>query len=156
MGDASRVTVRAVEPPDEGRWRKLWADYLEFYELTLAPEITDATWAKAMSERSAIFMRVAEVDGTVVGFTLSLTHEGTWITSLDCYLEDLFVDASARGNGVGRALLDDLVALCRQNGWSRIYWHTAEDNATARKLYDSYVRSDGHIRYRIEFRGAAS
>jgi GNAT superfamily N-acetyltransferase len=82
---------------------------------------------------------------------LCLTHEGTWVRAPDCYLEDLFVDASARGKGVGRALLDDLVALCKARGWTRLYWHTEETNATARKLYDSYVESDGHIRYRISF-----
>ncbi|MBU1313362.1 MAG: GNAT family N-acetyltransferase [Alphaproteobacteria bacterium] len=151
MAETTAVTVRAARPEDEARWRELWADYLAFYELTLDPAITNGTWTKAMSDRSAIFMRVAEVDGRVAGFSLSLTHEGTWIETLDCYLEDLFVDASARGRGVGRALLDDLVALCRQNNWSRLYWHTAEDNRTARKLYDSYVETDGHIRYRIEF-----
>lgn len=151
MANPSHVVVRAARPDDEAAWRKLWSDYLTFYELTLDPAITDATWAKAMSERSAIFMRVAESDGSVVGFTLSLTHEGTWVSSLDCYLEDLFVDEAARGKGAGRALLDDLVALCRQNGWSRLYWHTAENNKSARKLYDSYVETDDHIRYRIEF-----
>ncbi|WP_029620722.1 GNAT family N-acetyltransferase [Pseudorhizobium marinum] len=151
MAETTAVTVRAARPEDETRWRELWGDYLAFYELTLDPAITDGTWTKAIGDRSAIFMRVAELDGQVVGFSLSLTHEGTWIETLDCYLEDLFVDASARGRGVGRALLDDLVALCRQNNWSRLYWHTAEDNRTARKLYDSYVETDGHIRYRIEF-----
>ncbi|MCB5201553.1 GNAT family N-acetyltransferase [Neorhizobium sp. T786] len=151
MTNPSRVVVRGARPDDEAAWRKLWSDYLTFYELTLDPAITDATWAKAMSDRSAIFMRVAESDGSVVGFTLSLTHEGTWISNLDCYLEDLFVDEAARGKGAGRALLDDLVALCRQNGWSRLYWHTAENNKAARKLYDSYVETDDHIRYRIEF-----
>jgi ribosomal protein S18 acetylase RimI-like enzyme len=145
------VTVRAARPEDEARWRELWADYLAFYKLGLDLAITDATWSKAIGDRSAIFMRVAEVDGQVMGFSLSLTHEGTWIETLDCYLEDLYVDAAVRGRGVGRALLDDLVALCRDNGWSRLYWHTAEDNKTARKLYDSYVETDGHIRYRIEF-----
>jgi len=151
MTGSTPVTVRAARPEDESRWRELWADYLTFYELTLDPAITDATWQKAIGDRSAIFMRVAEIDGQVVGFSLSLTHEGTWIQNLECYLEDLYVDASARGKGVGRALLDDLVGLCRDNGWSRLYWHTAEDNRTARKLYDSYVETDGHIRYRIQF-----
>jgi GNAT superfamily N-acetyltransferase len=109
------------------------------------------TWRRVFDPASAIFMRVAEADGKVVGFALCLTHEGTWIRSPDCYLEDLFVDEAARGKGIGRALMDDLVALCRENGWARLYWHTEETNATARKLYDRYVESDGHIRYRINF-----
>jgi GNAT superfamily N-acetyltransferase len=149
--NAPSLIVRPAKTEDEQAWRRLWSDYLAFYKLSLDPAITDATWAKAMSDQSAIFMRVAELEGRVIGFTLSLTHEGTWITNLECYLEDMFVDETARGKGAGRALLDDLVALCQQNGWSRLYWHTARDNAAARKLYDSYVETDDHIRYRIEF-----
>lgn len=145
------VTIRDPGPEDEARWRALWDGYLSFYGVTVAPDITDATWRRVFDPASAIFMRVAEVDGEVKGFTLSLTHEGTWVRAPDCYLEDLFVDESARGRGVGRALLDDLVALCKTNGWARLYWHTEEGNATARKLYDTYVKSDGHIRYRISF-----
>lgn len=143
------VTVREALPEDEGRWRKLWADYLAFYGTDIAGDITDLTWRRVFDPASAIFMRVAVEDGVVLGFALCLTHEGTWTRSLDCYLEDLFVDAGARGKGVGRALLDDLVALSKARDWTRLYWHTNETNTTARKLYDSYVENDGHIRYRI-------
>ena len=143
------VTIRDARPEDEKRWRALWDGYLAFYGVTISPDITDATWRRVFDPASAIFMRVAEVDGKVKGFTLCITHEGTWVQAPDCYLEDLFVDESARGHGVGRALLDDLVDLCKKNGWARLYWHTEESNATARKLYDTYVESDGHIRYRI-------
>ncbi|MDO1580699.1 GNAT family N-acetyltransferase [Rhizobium oryzicola] len=145
------VTIRDARSADEAAWRDLWAAYLAFYKVTVSDEITASTWGKTMNPDSAIFMRVAEVDGKLAGFALCLTHEGTWILGRDCYLEDLFVDESQRGKGIGRALLDDLVALSRENGWSRLYWHTAEDNATARKLYDSFVKSDGHVRYRISF-----
>ncbi|CAN7558879.1 N-acetyltransferase family protein [Rhizobium sp. LjRoot258] len=145
------VTIRDARPEDETRWRELWAGYLAFYEVTVDADITDATWRRVFDPASAIFMRVADVDGRVMGFTLCLTHEGTWIRGKDCYLEDLFVDPNARGMGVGRALMDDLVLLCRKNGWSRLYWHTSEQNRAARALYDSYVESDGHIRYRINF-----
>lgn len=144
------VMIRDARPDDEARWRALWHDYLAFYGVTITPDVTDATWRRVFDPASAIFMRVAEVDGEMKGFALCITHEGTWVLAPDCYLEDLFVDESARGHGVGRALLDDLVALCKKNGWVRLYWHTEESNATARKLYDSYVESDGHIRYRIK------
>jgi GNAT superfamily N-acetyltransferase len=145
------VTVRHARPEDEARWRELWADYLAFYDVTVDGDITDATWRRVFDPASAISMRVAEVDGKVMGFALFLTHEGTWIRGKDCYLEDLFVDPQARGKGVGRALMDNLVSLSKENGWSRLYWHTSEGNKTAQALYDSYVKSDGHIRYRINF-----
>ncbi|MDM9627010.1 GNAT family N-acetyltransferase [Rhizobium sp. S152] len=145
------VTIRDPRPDDEARWRALWDGYLAFYEVTVAPDITDNTWRRVFDPVSAIAMRVAEVDGTLMGFALYLTHEGTWISGKDCYLEDLYVDGGARGKGIGRALLDDLVALCKTEGWSRLYWHTSESNKRAQALYDSYVKSDGHIRYRINF-----
>ena len=47
-------------------------------------------------------------------------------------------------------MVDDLVVISKRHGWRGIYWHTNEDNARARKLYDSYVQSDGHIRYRLK------
>lgn len=67
----------------------------------------------------------------------------------DCYLEDLFLDASVRRRGIGRALMEDLIRICRDKGYARLYWHTDENNATARKLYDQFVTSDGHVRYRL-------
>ncbi|KQZ50522.1 GNAT family acetyltransferase [Rhizobium sp. Root149] len=143
------ILIRNATAGDEARFRELWASYLDFYQVTVSDEITASTFSKALSPDSSIFMQVAEVDGRVEGFALCLTHEGTWILGKDLYLEDLFVDASQRGKGVGRALLQDLVDLSKANGWSRLYWHTAETNVTARKLYDSFVQSDGHIRYRI-------
>ncbi|MBO9096903.1 MULTISPECIES: GNAT family N-acetyltransferase [unclassified Rhizobium] len=143
------VTIREARRDDEARWRALWADYLAFYGVGISDDITDLTWRRVFDPASAIFMRVAVVDDVVMGFALCLTHEGTWTSGLDCYLEDLFVDAEVRGRGLGQALLDDLVALSKASGWTRLYWHTDETNSTARKLYDRFVQSDGHIRYRI-------
>ncbi len=145
------VTIRDARVEDEARWRELWKDYLAFYEVAIDGDITNSTWRRVFDPVSAIFMRVAEVDGKLMGFALSLTHESTWVRGCDCYLEDLFVDSAARGKGVGRALMDDLVSLCKKSGWSRLYWHTGEQNKRARGLYDMYVESDGHIRYRISF-----
>jgi GNAT superfamily N-acetyltransferase len=64
-----------------------------------------------------------------------------------CYLEDLFVDASARRAGIGRLLLQDLVDLARANRWPQLYWHTRGSNATARRLYDSFAPVDDFVRY---------
>lgn len=145
------VTIREAVPADEARWRSLWADYTAFYKVDVTQDVTDSVWARVFDPASALFMRVAEADGRVEGFALCLTHEGTWVKDPICYLEDLFLDEALRGRGVGKAMMDDLVALCRKNGWCRLYWHTDKGNAQARKLYDRYVKWDDHIRYRISF-----
>jgi len=88
-------------------------------------------------------------EGAVIGFAIRQHHPSTWVMGDDCYLEDLFVDGTARGHGAGRALIDDLRSLAKARGWHRLYWHTGRGNARARALYDSYVEEDGHVRYRM-------
>ncbi len=141
--------IRDATPADEAAFRALWAAYLDFYGTRLAPEVTTATWARLMDEGSPVKARLAEVSGTVQGFAIHLHHPSTWVATEDCYLEDLYIAETARGLGLGRALIDDLIALARAKGWSRLYWHTDEDNTRARALYDQYVASDGHVRYRL-------
>ena len=144
------LDIRDAQASDETEWRRLWSGYLTFYKVDLAPEVTASTWRRIMDPASPVGMRVAERGGKLEGFAIHLSHPSTWVLTEDCYLEDLYVDEAVRGGGVGRALLDDLIALCGQKGWSRLYWHTDEGNARARKLYDSYVKTDGHVRYRMK------
>jgi GNAT superfamily N-acetyltransferase len=141
--------IREAIPADEAEWRRLWAGYLAFYDVPLAAEVTDATWARINDPQSRLAARVAEVDGALIGFAVWHRHVASWSLKDDCYLEDLFVDDPARGQGIGRALIEDLVAVATEGGCGRIYWHTDEDNARARALYDSFAPADGHIRYRL-------
>ena len=64
-----------------------------------------------------------------------------------CYLEDLFVSPEARGSGAGRALIEAVLERARAHGWDKVYWHTREDNARARALYDSFTGADDFVRY---------
>lgn len=52
-------------------------------------------------------------------------------------LNDLFVAESARGRGVGRALIAATVERARQRGARHVEWLTATDNVTAQRLYDA-------------------
>ena len=60
---------------------------------------------------------------------------GIWFAALDCTLEDLFVDASARGAGLGRAMVDAAIARAEERGCRRIELDTDEDNAAALSVY---------------------
>jgi GNAT superfamily N-acetyltransferase len=143
------VEIRDAKPSDQTAFLKLWQGYLTFYQVDLDPKVTAATWARLMDPGSPVKARLASFGGEVLGFAIHMNHPSTWVATEDCYLEDLFVSEVARGYGLGRALIDDLIALARSKGWSRVYWHTNETNARARALYDSYTPSDGHIRYRL-------
>lgn len=143
------TAIRDADPGDKAAWLGLWQGFLDFYDHALDPAVSDHTWTRLMDPACAMKMRLAIVDGVALGFAIHQHHPSTWVMGCDCYLEDLFVLPEARGRGIGRALIADLQALARANGWHRLYWHTDEGNAAARQLYDSFVQSDGHIRYRM-------
>ncbi|HET9676233.1 MAG TPA: GNAT family N-acetyltransferase, partial [Solirubrobacterales bacterium] len=52
-------------------------------------------------------------------------------------MNDLFVTEDARGEGIGRALIEATVEVARERGAPYVEWSTAPDNATAQRLYDS-------------------
>jgi len=142
------MIIRDAAAGDKAGWLDLWQGFLDFYDQSLDPAITDFTWTRLMDPASPLKMRLAE-DGGLSGFAIHQHHPSTWVMGDDCYLEDLFVAPAARGRGAGRALLADLQTLARARGWHRLYWHTDAHNTTARALYDSLVPADGAIRYRL-------
>lgn len=148
---SDHLIIRDANTADEAAWLTLWAGYNAFYEASVAPEVTARTWQRILGTDSALTCRVADMDGTVVGFSISLLHEGTWVVEPVCYLEDLFVDPSCRGKGIGRKLIEDLVTSGKSQGWSRLYWHTRQDNP-ARRLYDEFVSADDFVRYSLRLR----
>ena len=150
------VIIRAPQARDEFTWRRLWGAYLDYHEATVPPEATHHTWGRILDAAGLMFGRIAVVEGVAVGFAICVVHEGTWSVRPTCYLEDLFVDPGSRGTGVGRALLDDLVALGGERGWNSLYWHTRADNAQARKLYDRYLPADDFVRYRLAMQPQAT
>jgi GNAT superfamily N-acetyltransferase len=143
------MRIRTARPDDEAQWRGLWRGYTEFYETRLPEHVTAATWRRIVAPEPAIMCRFAEQQGRLLGFSHSLLHEGTFVQEPLCYLEDLFVEPAARGTGVGRALIADLVAMAAYRGWSRLYWHTRAENLVARRLYDAFVQADDFVRYRL-------
>lgn len=61
----------------------------------------------------------------------------------------LWVEPAARRAGIGRSLIESLVARGKEQDWSRLYWHTEADNAAARTLYDRIARATNYVRYDI-------
>lgn len=145
------IEVRAMEAADAPRWRALWAAYNRFYEAMVADHVTEQTLARLLDPGSSLVGRVAVRDGAMIGFSASAIHEATWDTRAVCYLEDLYVDETARGFGAGRALIEDLIALAHRHNWGRLYWHTRAGNDTARRLYDHFTQADDFVRYRLFF-----
>jgi GNAT superfamily N-acetyltransferase len=145
-----RPTIRDPAPADETAWRELWSRYNISFEASVPEAVTARTWQRMLDPASALFGRFAVIDGKVIGFSVNVLHEGTWVIAPICYLEDLFVAPDFRGRGIGRWLIADLVDRAQSKGWSRLYWHSRSGNA-ARHLYDEFAKADDFVRYRLIF-----
>ena len=142
------VKIRKIEARDEARWRVLWDGYCRFYEREISEPITRHTWTRIMDFTSPVHAIVADdVNDGVIGMANYILHENTWTLTPVCYLEDLFVDPACRAVGVGKQLIDWLVAEMKAQGWSRLYWNTKENNYRARGLYDKFTPHSGFLRY---------
>jgi GNAT superfamily N-acetyltransferase len=113
----------------------------------LAREITDATWGRFFDPVEPVHGLVAEADGQLLGLTHYLFHRSTTALPLTCYLQDLFTSEAARGQGVGRALIEGVYAAAKAAGSTWVYWQTHETNQVARTLYDKLAAHSGFIVY---------
>jgi GNAT superfamily N-acetyltransferase len=141
--------LRTVTQGDYARWKELFDAYTRFYEREPEEKLTRHTWARILDPSSPIFCVVAEVDGRIAGIAHYLLHESTGTFTPACYLQDLFVDPEVRAGGIGKSLIDWIVAEAKARGWSRVYWTTRENNYRARGLYDKYTPHSGFLRYVI-------
>jgi GNAT superfamily N-acetyltransferase len=143
------VVVRAVEPRDGDAWRRLFRDYGVFYETSFDDQQLDHVWGLLTTAGSGVDALVAEVGGEVVGIAHYRSHPDTFSTGRDWYLDDLFTDPSARGAGVASALIEHLKELARATGPGTLRWITAEDNATAQRVYDRLAKRTTWVTYEV-------
>jgi len=138
---------------DRARWGELWQGYLTFYESSVPDDVTETTWQRLLTPGEG-HDGFAAVDayGKVVGITHYLFHGSTWTVGTYCYLEDLFVDPSARGSGAGRALIEAVQAKAEKRGAARLYLNTQNFNETARKLYDKVMTLSPFVQYRTQLK----
>lgn len=98
----------------------------------------------------ALVCGTSDNNGTLLGLAHYVLHPHTFSSKMVCYLEDLWVEPSARRAGIGGALIDALVARGKVQDWRRLYWHTETDNLAARALYNRIVRATNYVRYDID------
>lgn len=142
------IEVRRVTPSDEFHWRKLWAGYLEFYNSSVEEVVYKTTFNRLFDpgtyEPNGL---LAWRGGEALGLVHYFQHRHCWKVENVCYLQDLFALPEARGSGVGRALIEAVYAEADRLELGAVYWLTADDNVTARLLYDRTAQKTSFIKY---------
>ena len=140
--------IRPLRAGDEADWRRLWTGYLDFYATTLPEAVFAASFARLVDPAVGDYRGLlAWREGRPVGLAHVIFHRHGWQIEDICYLQDLYVDASVRGAGAGRALIEAVYAMADANGTPNVYWLTQEFNAKARALYDRVGRATPFLKY---------
>jgi GNAT superfamily N-acetyltransferase len=147
------IAVAPLRPDDRAEWEVLARGYKAFYRDAVPDEDYRRTWDRLMAADEVRGLG-ATVDGRLAGIAHYLFHPTVWLGGA-CYLQDLFTAPDARGRGVARALIEAVAGAARARGASRYYWLTAQDNETARVLYDKVARFKGFLRYDYALNGRA-
>jgi GNAT superfamily N-acetyltransferase len=95
----------------------------------------------------------AYLENQLIGFAHGCVHPATRLDGDYCYLQDLFVRADHRGQGIAKQLIEHVVTHARSLGATRVYWNTRLNNVTAQQLYDKVAtKADEVLQYRIELK----
>jgi len=126
--------------------------YRQFYGEPADPGVAASFIRDRLQQNeSVIFLAEAGEDGSreAVGFVQlypsfsSVKACGIWV------LNDLFVAPAARGQGVGRALMEEARQHAVRTGAKRLTLETTAENLVASALYEElgYVRHDDSARF---------
>jgi len=131
------IPVRRATPSDAEPVAQLLHDFqLEFDEPSPGTELLAERYEKLIRNRE---MTVLLVGDGPDGFA-QLRYR-PWVYSAGknahAYLEELYVVPDRRGNGLGRALLEEAIEAARAEGATHMELGTSESDTAARGLYES-------------------
>jgi ribosomal protein S18 acetylase RimI-like enzyme len=138
MKDANTFHIRQARPEDAPRLMELIRELAAFERqpdavtVTLEDFIADGFGPQAVWE--AI---VAETDGEIIGMSLFYIRYSTW-KGKRLYLEDLIVQETYRGLGVGKSLFEETLKICKERGYSGMVWQALDWNEPALAFYRKY------------------
>jgi GNAT superfamily N-acetyltransferase len=112
--------------------------YQRFYEVEDVDDARNrAFFRRFLAPSEDGLLLGARSEGRLVGYACLYWHFSSLEACESVLMNDLFVGESARGQGVGRALIEATAAVAREREVPFVEWSTAPDNETAQRLYDS-------------------
>jgi len=130
-----KIVIRDFRPGDGADVFGLVERVLAGYGLSMDPDSTDRDLDDIQSEYvdSGGAFRIVEVDGRLVGsYGLCPVSESV------CELRKMYLAPAFQGRGLGRRMMDDVLAWVRESAFTQIVLETNSVLQRARKLYAGY------------------
>lgn len=131
--EANGLTIHPIEEADHDQWLPVWNDNCDNQ---LDAKITKVTWQRLCDPANPVNGLIAKnAEGKAIGILHYILHPTTGNIDLVCYMQDLFISADYRRQGIARMLVVELAAIAEKEGWNRIYWLADKNNEAAQNLY---------------------
>ncbi len=132
------LSIRPATAADLPLIAQLIRELAEYEKLAHEVRFDEAVLgAKLFGARPYAEVVIGELSGIPQGFALFFHNFSTFEGRPGIYLEDLFVRPSARGSGLGKALLSHLAALAVERDCARLEWSVLDWNAPAIGFYQA-------------------
>lgn len=132
------LAIRAARPGEAGLVLGFVRKLADYEGLSREVEATETGLDRALfGPDPSVFCDIAELGQEPVGFALWFYSFSTFAGRHGIYLEDLFVEPSHRGRGIGKAMLKDLARRCAAEGLARLEWSVLDWNEPSIAFYNS-------------------
>jgi GNAT superfamily N-acetyltransferase len=130
-----------IEPVTEAQLEQLLpliAAYQRFYEVEdIDEERNRAFFTRFIAPSNDGLLLAAWRNDDLLGYACLYWHFTSLVPAETVLMNDLFVVAETRGQGVGRALIEASADIARTRGAHHLEWATAPSNETAQRLYNA-------------------
>ncbi len=135
---AAELEIAPIADEEFEQLLPLIAAYQRFYEVKeIDEERNRAFFRRFLAPSEDGLVLGARREGPLIGYACLYWHFSSLEAVESVLMNDLYVAENARGEGVGRALIEATAEVARERGAPFVEWSTAPDNHAAQHLYDS-------------------
>jgi GNAT superfamily N-acetyltransferase len=136
----SKLKIRPATERDVPLILELIRELAEYEKLSHEVTATESELRRTLfgpKPGAEVLIGAIERDGRhhECGFALFFSNYSTFLAKPAIYLEDLFVKPDMRGQGLGKALLQNLARLAVERGCGRLEWSVLDWNQSAIDFY---------------------
>lgn len=145
-------TIRKTTGDDVAAVIGLLRAFAKFEDLEQFCEITEEKLLGAMFEKdSFVEGLVADANGQIVAYAIFYPNFASFRGQRGFYLEDIYIDAEYRGQGIGDAMLKEIARIAKSRNFERIDFQVLTWNTPAIKFYEKHgaVRDEDERHYKF-------
>ena len=151
----SGIIVRNADISDAPELCRLIHKLAEYEKMSDSCTATPESIREMMSEPNGLGGIIAKRDGKTVGMVVySIYRLATFSGRRVFYIEDIFVEESERGCGIGKMLFEKINETAKALDCIKIEWKCLGWNSSAQSFYEKQggVSDDGWLTYTIDLR----